>query len=131
MRYQPGGFTEMPSRGTRIGRALARGHNKLLQIYFDGECLKLFDKTTGPWTEPIATYGDNWYLDKKEYNDVAAGKKFKRLVVDDVDGCRLAKLRAMTAVQVGDTVYKVNVKDSFIGSVPSYEFRLSPTGERV
>lgn len=121
----------MPSRGTRIGRALARGHNKLRSIYYDGDCLKLFDITTGPWANPIATYAADWYLDKKEYSDVVAGKKFKRLVVDDLDGSRLPKLRAMTAVQVGDTVYKVNVKDSFIGSVPSYEFRLSPTGERV
>jgi len=93
--------------------------------------LKLYDTTTGPWTTPIATYDSYWYLDKYEYSDVVAGKKFKRLVVEDVDGCRLEKLRAMTAVKVGDTVYKFVSKDSFIGSVPSYEFRLQPTGERV
>lgn len=121
----------MPSKGTRIGRAFAKAHNKLRTIYYDGECLKLFDKTTGPWTEPIATYAADWYLDKKEYTDVAAGKKFKRLVVDDVDGCRLPELRKMTAVQVGDAIFKFHGKDSFIGSVPSYEFKVYPTGERV
>ncbi len=121
----------MPSRGTRIGRALARGHNKLRSIYFDGDCLKLFDITAGPWENPLAEYADDWYLDKKEYSDVVAGKKYKRLVIDDLNGCRLSDLRRMTAVQVGDTVYKFVAKDSFIGSVPSYEFRLQPTGERV
>ena len=120
----------MASRGTRIGRALAKGHNKLASIFLDGECLKLLTGSTAPYTE-TAKYGDNWYLDKKEYWDMAAGKKFKRLVIDDVDGCRLEKLRTMTAVQVGDTVYKFVSKDSFIGSVPSYEFRLQATGERV
>lgn len=121
----------MASRGTKIGRALAKGHNKLRSVYFDSECLKLHVGSSGPWTSPIATYDDNWYLDKREYSDVVAGKKFKRLVIDDVEGCRLAALRRMTAVQVGDVVYKFVAKDSFIGSVPSYEFRLQPTGERV
>jgi hypothetical protein len=53
------------------------------------------------------------------------------LVIDDLDGCRLSKLREMTVVQIGDTVYKFHAKDSFIGSVPSYEFKIYPTGERV
>jgi len=119
------------SRGTRIARALGRGHDKLRGIFMEGTCLQLFDTTTGPWTSPIATYADKWYLDKHEYSDVVAGKKFKRLVVDDIEGCRLEKLRAMTAVKVGDMVYKFVSKDSFIGSVPSYEFKLQPTGERV
>jgi len=46
------------------------------------------------------------------------------LVIEDLQGCRLAQLRAMTAVQVGDTVFKFHAKDSFIGSVPSYEFKV-------
>ncbi len=121
----------MSSRGTRIGRALARGHNKLRDVYFDRHCLKLFNVSTGPYTAPIASYDKDWYMDKKEYSDVIAGKKYKRLVVDDVDGCRLEELRAMTAVQVGDTVFKFHGKDSFIGSVPSYEFKVYSTGERI
>jgi hypothetical protein len=119
------------SRGTKIARGLARAHDKLRSIYLEGVCLKLYDVTTGPYSDPIATYTTHWYMDKKEYNDVIAGKKFKRLVIDDLDGCRLSKLREMTVVQIGDTVYKFHAKDSFIGSVPSYEFKIYPTGERV
>jgi hypothetical protein len=118
-------------RGKRIARARGRAHDRLRSIFLEGVCLKLFDRTQGPWTSPIATYTDSWYLDKHEYSDVVAGKKFKRLVVEDTEGCRLSKLRQMTAVQVGDTVYKFVSKDSFVGSVPSYEFKLQPTGERV
>ena len=120
----------MPSKGTRIGRAYARAHNKLRQIYFDEICLKVLTGSTAPYTVE-ATYAADWYLDKKEYSDVVAGKKFKRLVIDDLNGCRLDDLRKMTAVQIGDTVYKFVAKDSFIGSIPSYEFKLQPTGERV
>jgi len=121
----------MLSRGTRIARAQAKAHDKLRSIFLSGVCLKLYQQDSGPWTTPIATYDSHWYLDKREYSDVIAGKKYKRLVIDDLDGCRLAKLRVMTAVQVGDTVYKFHAKDSFIGSVPSYEFKIYPTGERV
>jgi hypothetical protein len=120
----------MASRGTKIGRANAKAHNRLRSVYYDDICLKVLTGSTAPYTVE-ATFVTDWYLDKKEYSDMVAGKKFKRLVVDDVNGCRLEKLRTMTAVQVGDTVYKIAQKDSFIGSVPSYEFRLQPTGERV
>ena len=119
------------SKGVRIARALSRGHDKLRGIFMEGVCLKLYNVTEAPYTNPIATYTSRWYLDKHEYSDVVAGKKFKRLVVDDLEGCRLEKLREMTAVQIGDVVYKFVSKDSFVGSVPSYEFRLQPTGERV
>lgn len=121
----------MVSRGVKIARGLGRAHDKLRSIFLEGECLKLFDSIDGTYATPTAIYTDGWYLDKKEYSDVIAGKKFKRLVVDDLGGCRLEKLRAMTAVQVGDTVYKFHAKDSFIGSVPSYEFKIYPTGQRI
>lgn len=118
------------SRGTKIARAMARGHDKLRSIFLEGICLKTL---TGDQNNRSvsATYSTHWYLDKREYSDVVAGKKYKRLVVDDIDGCRLQKLRDMTAVQVGDTVFKFHAKDSFIGSVPSYEFKVYPTGERI
>lgn len=119
------------SRGTKIARGLSRGHDKLRSLFLEGVCLKLYDVSTPPYTTPIATYSDRWYLDKREYSDVIAGKKFKRLVIDDLDGCRLSKLREMTAVQVGDTIFKFHAKDSFIGSVPTYEFKIYPTGERI
>lgn len=118
------------SRGTKIARALSRSHDKLRSVFLEGVCLKILTGDQTAYTT-TATYGDRWYLDKREYSDVIAGKKFKRLVIDDLDGCRLEKLKEMTAVQVGNTIYKFHAKDSFIGSVPSYEFKVYPTGEQV
>ena len=118
-------------RGQKIARGLGRGYDKLRTIFFSGVCIRLYDVTTPPYTTPIATYDTGWYLDQREYNDLATGKKFKLLKVVDVDGCRLEKLRTMTAVKVGDTVFKFVSKDSFLGSVPVYQFKLQPTGERV
>lgn len=118
-------------KGARIARALSRGHDKLRSIFMEGVCLHLYDTTDSDYSTPIATYDSRWYLDKHEYSDVIAGKKYKRLVIDDLEGCRLQHLRNMTAVKVGDTVFKFHAKDSFLGSVPSYEFKIYPTGERV
>ena len=118
-------------KGLKIAKALGKAHDKLRSIYMEGVCLKIHTTTTSDYSSPIATYTSHWYLDKREYSDVIAGKKYKRLVIEDLEGCRLANLRAMTAVQVGDTVFKFHAKDSFLGSVPSYEFKVYPTGERV
>jgi len=118
------------NRGTRIARALSRSHDKLRSIFLDGVCLKTLVGPGAPYT-PTATFDSHWYLDRREYSDVIAGKKYKRLVIDDLDGCRLSKLKEMTAVQVGNIIYKFHAKDSFIGSVPSYEFKVYPTGEQV
>jgi hypothetical protein len=118
------------NRGTRIARAQSRAHDKLRSIFLDGVCLKVLSGDQSAYTT-LDTYSDRWYLDKREYSDMLAGKKFKRLVIDDLDGCRLEKLKQMTAVQVGNIVYKFLTKDSFVGSVPSYEFKVYPTGERV
>jgi hypothetical protein len=118
------------SRGTRIARGYKRGHDALRKIFLEGSCLKVLSGDQSAYTTE-ATYTDGWYLDKREYSDVVAGKKFKRLVVDDVEGCRLSKLRAATAMQVDDLIFKFHAKPTFIGSVPSYEFKIYPTGERV
>ncbi len=118
------------SRGTKIARAYGRAHDKLRSIFLEGTCLKVLSGDQQSYVT-LATYDSHWYLDKHEYSDVIAGKKYKRLVIEDVEGCRLVNLRAMTAVQVGDTRYKFHAKDSFVGSVPSYEFKIYPTGERV
>lgn len=118
------------SRGTKIARGYKRGHDALRKIFLEGICLKVLSGDQSAYVTE-ATYTDGWWLDQKEYSDVVAGKKFKRLVVDDIEGCRLQKLRNATAMQVGDTIFKFAAKTSFIGSVPSYEFRLQPTGERV
>lgn len=118
------------NRGTRIGRALARGHDRLRQIFLKDQCLKVLTGDQQAYVE-TATYDSHWYLDRREYSDVIAQKRYKRLVIDDVDGCRLAQLKAMTAVQIGDDVYTFHGKDSFVGAVPSYEFKVVHKGPRI
>lgn len=120
----------MADRGTRIARGLGRSYDKLRSIFLSGKCLKVLTGDQQNYS-PTATYDSHWYLDRREYSDLVSGKKFKLLKVVDVDGCRLEKLRAMTAVQIGDLRYKVVARDDFVSSVPDYHFKLSPTGERV
>lgn len=117
-------------RGTRIARALAKGHDKLRRIFVQEQCLKLLTGDQQSYTE-LATYDTHWYLDRREYSDVIARKRYKRLVIDDVDGCRLSELKAMTAVQIGDEVFTFHGKDSFVGAVPSYEFKVLHAGPRI
>lgn len=117
------------NRGTRIAQGLARGHDKLRTIFLKDQCLKLLSGDQNNWTD-ITTYDSRWYLDKREYTEQVSGKKFKRLVVDDVEGCRLNELRAMTAIEHEGTIYKFLAKDSFISAVPSYEFKVYPVGVR-
>lgn len=117
-------------RGTRIARALARGHDRLRQIFVKDQCLKVLTGDQQAYTT-LVTYDSHWYLDRREYSDVIAGKRFKRLVVDDIEGCRLAELKAATAVQIGDDVFTFHGKDSFIGAVPSYEFKVVHKGARI
>lgn len=119
------------STATQIAKAFARGHNKLREIFVvEGATLKALSGSGAPYTT-LDTYGNDWYLSKKEYSDIIAGKKYKYLRVEDLDGTRLVNLKKMTAVQIGPTIYKFFSKDSFIGSVPSYEFKIYPTGEQV
>ena len=117
-------------RGSRIAKSLGRGHDKLRQIFIKDQCLTILTGDQQAYVA-TATYDTHWYLDKREYSDVIAGKRYKRLVIDDVDGCRLAKLKAMTAVQIGDDVYTFHGKDSFIGNIPSYEFKVIHKGPRI
>lgn len=120
-------------RGTKIARGLARAHDKLRSIYLEGSCLKLYagdQQALGTAT----TYTTGWYLDKREYSEMqgdGSRKYFKRLVIDDLEGCRRQVLENATVAQVDDRLYKFGKKDSMIGSVPSYEFKVYPTGERV
>jgi hypothetical protein len=118
-------------RPTRIARGLAKAHDRLRRLFNQEQCIKLLAGDQNNWGTPIATYDSHWYLDKHEYSDVIAGKRYKRLVIDDVEGCRLAKLKSMTAVQIGDDIYTFHGKDSFVGSVPSYEFKVVHKGQRI
>lgn len=117
-------------RPTRIARGIGRAHDRLRRLFNQEQCLKILEGDQQSYTT-TATYDSHWYLDKREYSDVIAGKRFKRLVIEDVEGCRLAKLRTMTAVQIGDDVYTFHGKDSFVGAVPSYEFKLVHAGVRI
>lgn len=118
-------------RPVRIAKALGRAHDKLRRIFNQEQCIKLLTGDQNNWGDPIATYDTHWYLDKREYSDVIAGKRYKKLIIDDVDGCRLSKLKAMTAVQIGDEVFTFHGKDSFVGAVPSYEFKVLHAGPRI
>lgn len=117
-------------RPTRIARGIARAHDRLRGIFVQEQCLKVLTGDQQSYST-IATYDSHWYLDKREYLDVSAGKRYKRLVIDDVEGCRLSKLKAMTAVQIGDDVYTFHGKDSFVGAVPVYEFKVIHAGVRI
>lgn len=118
-------------RSVRIAKALGRAHDKLRKTFNQHQCLKVLtgDQNAGYTTE--ATYDTHWYLDKREFSDVIAGKKFKKVYVDDVEGCRLPILKAATAFQIGDVIFVFHGKDSFLGAVPSYEFKIYPLGERI
>lgn len=116
---------------TQIGKALAKAYEVKRKIFLGADCsLKTLTGSQALYTT-TATYTNNFYLDKKEYSDLVAGKKFKLLKVADLDGTRLAKLKAATALQVGNVVYKFYMKESFVGAVPAYEFKVQPTGEQV
>lgn len=117
-------------RGTRIARAIGRAHDRLRPIFNREQCLKILSGDQQAYTVE-ASYDSHWYLDRREYLDVTAGKRFKRLRIEDVDGCRLSKLKTMTAVQIGDDIYTFHGKDSFVGGVPSYEFKIVHAGPRI
>ena len=126
----------MPTGGQRIARGLGRGFDKLRTVFLEGVCLRVL---SGDQNSPIveATYDSHWYLDRREFSDLASGKKFKLLKVSDHEGCRLSVLRKATAVEIGNPQigyerFKFAVKPTFIpGQLPNYELKINPTGERV
>src|SRR5688572_30781984 len=118
------------STGTQIGKALAKGYEVKRKIFLGVSATLKTLTGSGPYTLS-ATYSTNWYLSRYEYTEQVTGKKYKLLKVADLDGTRLAKLKAMTAIQVGTVIYKFHSKDSFVGTIPAYEFKVYPTGEQV
>ena len=125
----------MSGIGKRIAKGNSKAHNVLGRIFMADTCLRLYegDQQTVDLDAPLATYTTDWYLDKAEYPEVTGDQRkyFKRLVVDDLGGCRKEVLRLATIAKVGDALYKFGKKDSLIGSVPTYEFKIYPTGQRV
>lgn len=118
------------NRSIRIARAIARGHDRLRQLFNQEQCLILLTGDQQSYTK-IATYASHWYLDKREYPDLMAKVRYKRVVVEDVEGCRLQKLKQATAFQIGDDVYTFHAKDSFVEAIPSYEFKVIHAGPRI
>ena len=117
-------------RSVRIAKALGRAHDKLRQIFNQESCLKVLTGDQQAYTL-VTTYDSHWYLDKREFSDVIAQKRFKKIYVDDVEGCRLAQLKTATAFQIGEDIYTFHGKDSFTGKVPSYEFKVVHKGPRI
>ena len=120
------------SDGTDIAAGLAEAYDAERGILGPSGSLKVLSGPQHTTTE--ATYTTGWKFPRREYDDLAKGEKYRKLHVADPDGTRKTKLKAMTAVQVGSVVYKNPSKDPHLfqdGGVPSYEFKVSPTGERV
>lgn len=121
----------MATRAQRITKALGRGHDKLREIFNREQELIVLTGDQNAGYSTTATWDSHWYLDKREYSDVIAQKRYKRVVVDDVDGSREAVLKAATAFQIGDDIYTFHGKDSFVGAVRSYEFKVIHAGPRI
>jgi hypothetical protein len=110
------------------GRIRINALNRKRARFLTTASLILLSGPTHPYTE--VTYTDDWYLDKKEYQELATGKRYFKLYVGDQDRTRKTELEAATAIRVANTQYKFVAKDSFITSLDLYEFKVQPTGER-
>lgn len=120
------------SDGTDIAAGYAEAFDAERDILGPSGSLKILSGSQHETTE--ATYTTGWKFPRKEYDDLATGTKYRKLYVADSDGTRKAKLKAMTALQVDSVIYKNPSKDPQLlhaGGVPVYEFKVSPTGERV
>lgn len=120
------------SDATDIAEAFSEAFDAEREILGPAGSLKLLSGPQHAATE--ATYTTGWKFPRKEYNDLAAQKQYRKLVVADPDGTRKAKMFAATAIQVGSVIYKNAAKDPSLalsGVVPVYEFKVYGTGERV
>jgi hypothetical protein len=127
------------TKGQKIARGLGRSYDKLRTIFLKDVCLKVLSGDQNNYV-PEATYDSHWFLDMQERFERTGpdtGRRYILLKVADFEGCRLEKLRNMTAVQIGNAQvgwlrFKVPSKPTFVpGMVPDYHFKVSPTGERV
>lgn len=112
-----------------VATARAAGHNVSRNLFIGTDSLLLL-KGSAPYTT-LATLASNWYLGRREYQDVEAGPRYFKLYVEDLQGDRLAHLKSMTAIRIKGVNYKIIGKDSFTGNVPSYEFKVQAIGEQI
>jgi hypothetical protein len=109
-----------------VATSRAAGHNVSRQQSVNTDDLVLLNGN-----DTLITLTDNWDLSRRDFQDFEGGPRYFKLYVEDLDGTRLSFLRNMTAVRIKGTVFKFVGKDSFIGAVPSYEFKVQATGEKV
>lgn len=118
--------------GTEIAQAYGAAFDARRGILGPSGSLKIL---SGPQHATVeATYITGWEFPRKEYDDLATGKKYRKLKIADTNGARKPKLIAMTAIQIDSVIYKNPSKDPQLqlnGGVPVYEFKVSPTGERA
>lgn len=120
------------SDGTDIAAGFAEAFDAEREILGPSGSLKILSGPQHATTED--TYATGWKFPRKEYDDLSNGTKYRKLYVADPDGTRKAKLKAMTAIQVDSVIHKNPSKDPHLqlsGGIPVYEFKVSPTGERV
>jgi hypothetical protein len=112
-----------------VATARAAGHNISRQQSVNTDTLILLAGAS-PYTT-LTTLTTDWDLSRRDFQDFAEGPRYYKLYIEDLDGSRLAHLKNMTAVRIKGVVFKFVGKDSLIGAVPSYEFKVQATGERV
>jgi hypothetical protein len=118
------------SFGTNVGRAKQRGHDVKRKLFIGTAPSLVLLKGNGPYTT-LTTLTSAWYLGRKEYQELVTGARYFKLYIDDLDGTRLSQLKAMTAVRISGMNYKFIAKDSFVGTIPSYEFKVQAIGEQL
>jgi hypothetical protein len=119
------------SDGSDIAAGLAEVHD-VLRNFFVGENVSL--KLLKGDGSTLATLTSGWNLGHKEYTDIESGARYYKLYVDDLDGSRLAHLKAMATVRVKGFNFKFIGKDSSLaiqGTIPSYEFKVQAIGEQL
>lgn len=119
--------------GTNVARAKQRGHDVKRKLFLGADATLLLLKGNGPYTT-LATLTNGWNLGRREYTEIDSGARYFKLYVDDLDGSRLANLKAMTAVRIKGMNFKFIGKDSSLaiqGTIPSYEFKVQAMGEQL
>lgn len=119
--------------GTNVGRAKQRGHDVKRKLFLGSDTTLRLLEGNGPYTT-LATLTNGWNLGRKEYAEIESGARYFKLYVDDLDGSRLVKLKAMTAVRIKGMNFKFIGKDSSLavrGTIPSYEFKVQAIGEQL
>lgn len=119
--------------GASIAKAKSKGHDVRRKLFLrraaTGQAikLKLYAGTT-----PLGEIERGWNIDHNERIEFQTGERYYPLhvdLIDDPNGELLRALKAMTRVKIGSVDFGVLSKPSFLAAVPSYTFKVQPTGE--